>query len=113
LWFSRSKDGVLLWRGEVFSARSDDQGRFDFEPTESEWQVTAAAPRDESSFGPGTIRYVTGGASDLVLQCTTLRTDGAKLDCEVVDAVSGTRIPVRSATLKDADQLDLNLVATR
>jgi hypothetical protein len=84
---------------------TDAQGRFDFEATESEWQVDAAARLPDGSYGPPTERRITGGADDLVLTCATHVSTGASLLCEVVDSDSGTRLPVVSAHLRTADEL--------
>jgi hypothetical protein len=107
LWFNRVKDGVV--DGISFQATppvTGADGRFEYVATESEWQVTAAAPLGDGDAGPETRRRVTGGASDLELSCATRdAAAGATLACEVVDAATDAPVPVASASLRDADEL--------
>jgi RNA polymerase sigma factor (sigma-70 family) len=108
LWFNRVKDGVV--DGLTFQATppvTGADGRFEYEATESEWQVTASAPLGDGDAGPATRRRVTGGASDLELSCVTrVAASGATLACEVVDAATDAPVPVASAYLRDADELN-------
>jgi RNA polymerase sigma-70 factor (ECF subfamily) len=107
LWFNRVKDGVV--EGISFQATppvTGADGKFEYEATESEWQVTASAPLGDGDTGPETRRRVTGGASDLELSCVTrVAASGATLACEVVDAATDAPVPVASASLRDADEL--------
>ncbi len=108
LWFNRVRNGVV--DGISFQATppvTGADGRFEYEATESEWQVTASAPLGDGDAGPATRRRVTGGASDLELACVTrVAASGATLACEVVDAATAAPVPVASASLRDADELN-------
>jgi RNA polymerase sigma-70 factor (ECF subfamily) len=107
LWFNRVRNGVVDgWTFQATPPVTGADGRFEYVATESEWQVTAAAPLGDGDAGPETRRRVTGGASDLELSCATRdAAAGATLACEVVDAATDAPVPVASASLRDADEL--------